>query len=237
MPDYLLTDADNTLWDTNGVFAAAQLSLLDSLESLTKSKVQVDDRLLYVRRFDQEIAQKHPDGLRYPIDELIFALIQDIGSKNALPLEEDAIDRVRRDYYDRLKDRPRLRWGVRKTIEKLASAGTPIWVVSEGAERRVREALEEHGLDSFVERVISGKKTAEFFRVLASEIPRRKTALVVGDQLDRDIVPAKAAGFQTAYFPGGFEPAWIELGHRESVDIHISNFGQVLEIFWPELAA
>ena len=52
----LFTDADNTLWDTNSVFAAAQVGLLRDIESevrLTAPEAS-DEGLAFVRRIDQE---------------------------------------------------------------------------------------------------------------------------------------------------------------------------------------
>lgn len=237
LPDHLFTDADNTLWDTNGVFEAAQLHLLDDVERLSGPVSANADRLAFLRKFDQEIASAHPDGLRYPIEDLIEALASSLCVAKPFRLAERDTLRIRRDYYMHLKRRPRLRWGVRKTIETLAQAGTPIWVVSEGAENRVKASLTEHELAPFIGRIVSGKKTPELFKALAAEVPRRKSILMVGDQLDRDILPAKAAGLQTAYFPGGFEPTWTELAHRAEADVTISNYVQILKLFRPGLAA
>lgn len=38
-------DADNTLWDTNGVYAEAQLALLAAVESTVGQRVLARDRL------------------------------------------------------------------------------------------------------------------------------------------------------------------------------------------------
>src|SRR5262245_46559998 len=69
----LFTDADNTLWDTNAVYARAQLLLLHSLagEHMFESDVEALD---FVRRIDQRIARLHPKGLRFPPMLLASAL-------------------------------------------------------------------------------------------------------------------------------------------------------------------
>lgn len=235
--DVLLTDADNTLWDTNGVFETAQLNLLDEIERHTRPLETGIDRLAFLRTFDQLLAVSHPDGLRYPIGLLISAISGALVPAGGSQLSAQDVGRISQDYYIHLKRRPRLRWGVRKTLESLAKAGTPIWVVSEGAENRVKASLEEHELSQFIDRVVSGKKTPELFQSLAETIPRHKTVLVVGDQLDRDILPAKAAGLRTVYFPGGFEPAWTEHAQKAEADFTISNYGQLLGLFRQGLAA
>src|SRR5690606_10201566 len=72
-PATVFVDADNTLWDTDGVFAAAQLGLLAQVEATTHTTLNVAGRLAYVRAIDQEIAERHHAGLRYPLKLLISA--------------------------------------------------------------------------------------------------------------------------------------------------------------------
>ena len=51
-PATVFVDADNTLWDTDQVFADAQLGLLSAVETATGVACQVSDRLGYVRAID-----------------------------------------------------------------------------------------------------------------------------------------------------------------------------------------
>ena len=46
-------DADNTLWDTDGVYADAQLALLNELEDRLGVQFPELDRLAFVRSIDQ----------------------------------------------------------------------------------------------------------------------------------------------------------------------------------------
>lgn len=59
-------DADNTLWDTNRVYADAQLSLLTDVERASGRRAKVDNRLGWLREIDQALAERHHAGLRYP---------------------------------------------------------------------------------------------------------------------------------------------------------------------------
>lgn len=67
-------DADNTLWDTDGVYADAQLALLNELEDRLDVQLLEPDRLAFVRAIDQGLATRHHEGLRYPPRFLIKAL-------------------------------------------------------------------------------------------------------------------------------------------------------------------
>jgi len=50
---------------------------------------------------------------------------------------------------------------------------------------------------------------------------------MVGDQLDRDIAPAKTAGLTTIYFPGGFKPGWHSAEEEVKPDFRIESFAEV----------
>jgi putative hydrolase of the HAD superfamily len=57
-----------------------------------------------------------------------------------------------------------------------------------------------------------------------------KRAFMIGDQLDRDIAPAKAAGLETIYFPGGFRPSWTMDKAEAGPDHIIATFAEVPDI-------
>jgi ribonucleotide monophosphatase NagD (HAD superfamily) len=52
-------------------------------------------------------------------------------------------------------------------------------------------------------------------------------AIVIGDQLDRDIAPAKQAGLITVFFPGGFRPKW-QLDHEDVAQT--SSFNHLMKL-------
>jgi putative hydrolase of the HAD superfamily len=52
---------------------------------------------------------------------------------------------------------------------------------------------------------------------------------MIGDQLDRDIQPAREAGLTTFLFRGGFTPKWAE-GIPSTADYEISSFDQAADI-------
>ena len=70
----VFVDANNTLWDTDRVFANTQLRLLHDVEESLGLTWPDEDRLEFVRAADQELATLHHDGLRYPPALLVRAL-------------------------------------------------------------------------------------------------------------------------------------------------------------------
>ena len=55
-------------------------------------------------------------------------------------------------------------------------------------------------------------------------------AYMIGDQIDRDILPAKQAGLKTIYFPGGFKPRWHDEEASPPPDFVISDFREAVQI-------
>ncbi len=225
---FLVTDADNTLWDTNKVFADAQLAILEQVEASVGANTDRRDRLAFVRQFDQDIARRHEAGLKYPPVLLVQALVDALG---AAALSDKLIDEIVASYFDVLAQKPRLRNGVRATLKWLNDAGVEIIVASEGREDRLRDNLDTHKLDALVSDLVIGRKNRAFFNDLYQRSGDACPRVCVGDQLDRDITPAKEAGFTTLYFPGGFRPSWeFELGAQDA-DRVIKSYADVKDAF------
>jgi putative hydrolase of the HAD superfamily len=216
---YLFTDADNTLWNTDAVFAAAQLEMLHEIERITGRNASTDeDRgLAFLRNLDQRIAAVHPNDLRYPPGLLAHGLALVLEGKEV----EEAVARVTEPsvglanvfeaaqarFLDSIRKLPPLREGVREGLLAISEANIAITVVTEERVERCRQFLAGHRLENMITDVVSVRKTTEAYLAL-----RRNTAtgrnFMVGDQIDRDILAAAAAGYSTFYFPGGFAPYW-----------------------------
>lgn len=219
MKAHLFTDADNTLWDTDSVFAAAQLEMLREIEQLTGRNAPQDEdrRLAFLRDVDQKIASAHPDHLRYPPALLAQGLAMVLEGRDV----EEAVARVTRpdvesaDVFEPAQSRfleaiqtlPPLRKGVREGLVAAAEAGLPVSIVTEENEARCRKFVIGHSLGRLIGDVISVRKTVAAYLDLKRKVGQAK-CFMVGDQFDRDVVAAAAAGFSTFYFPGGFVPYW-----------------------------
>lgn len=214
------SDADNTLWDTDGVFRAAQLGLLDDVEAIVNAKCNVADRLAYVRKIDQGIANKHHRGLRYPVELLVNAIghILRNGSNDAAVafgltgrpiLPPDESTNVVTRFHSALGLNPDLRPGVRQGLATLLDRGLPVTVVTEGHKDRIAHLLDHHALKAYVTDVVEATKTKELFLRLTRLYPTSQ-CWMIGDQVDRDIEIARLAGMNPVYFPGGFFPSWSQ---------------------------
>jgi len=229
----LFSDADNTLWDTNSVYAQAQLRLLEDVESYVGKQFQSKDRLGFVRAIDQTIAGKHPSGLRYPAILLTAALIREAIGEHpdgfgaisredehyevARQFEQDLVARVRGNI-------PELREGVAEALHELSATGTRIVVFTEGDEARCRSLLQHHRIAEFISDLKSARKSVDEYLKMGSN--SYESIFMVGDQLDVDIAFAKSAGFTTIYFPSGFAPEWTE-GLANEADFTIKTYRQI----------
>jgi putative hydrolase of the HAD superfamily len=235
----LVTDADNTLWETDAVYAAAQLDLLRRVEENYGVSVRTGDRLQFVRELDQSLALRHPKGLRYPADLLVLAIVAASGTGD---LEQATIDALQRESSD-LKAGliasafiqqvssvvPRLRPGVSMAVPALAECGVQIIVLTEGDLARCTLLLEQHALVRHVYASLSDNKTIESYASLRRRLGCSDAPLMIGDQIDRDIEFSQLAGYTAVHFPGGFNPSWSRDRHVIP-DYVITNFEQVMPI-------
>jgi putative hydrolase of the HAD superfamily len=95
--------------------------------------------------------------------------------------------------------------------------------MTEGRVEKQKALLELHGLTALFEGVWEmTKERSQFDRVVTrfAESP----VVVIGDQPDRDIVPAKAAGCFTVLIPSRFRPTWQTASDRDAADYIATDF-------------
>ncbi|NYF30665.1 HAD family hydrolase [Sphingopyxis sp. JAI108] len=236
----IFVDADNTLWDTDAVFAGAQVNLLTAVEHVVGRRFDGEDRLEFVRAADQVIAERHHAGLRYPprllIASLAAALVGedvDRAARRALTgtlgpsLAEAAISEIEQAYFADLGAPPQLRPGVEAGLRRLIAEGATVLIISEGDAAKVERNAERLGLRGHFTRIVEGVKRPDLYRRILRLTGTPPTAFMIGDQLDRDIAPAKTAGLRTIYYPGGFQPRWTPEVEAIRPDHIITNFSEV----------
>jgi putative hydrolase of the HAD superfamily len=229
----ILSDADNTLWDTDAIFAEAQLLMLELMESEVGLTAPDSDRLSWHRSYDQAIAKVDHRRLRYPPALLVQALALGLsgmapreaaaasigGRTQAVPA--DKVDAIVSKYVARLEASPNLLPGVLEGLTAAREAGVEVWVLTEGAADRQRARISNRGIADLIEGVAEATKTVEQF-----DRQRRRFApkplYVVGDQPDRDIIPARAAGCRAVLVPSRFRPAWHDEAAWTTAD-HVAN--------------
>lgn len=234
----VLVDADNTLWDTDAVFREAQLLLLARVEERTGVTCPAADRLAFVRSYDQALAQRHHLHLRYPPQLLVRSVEAGLAGAPAEAAGRDAIlgrafadssldqagvEEIVSDYLRALSEVPKLLPTVAEGVRMAGEAGLRLYVMTEGRIDKQKRILESHGLLASFEGVWElTKERSQFDRVVSRFAGCR--LVVVGDQPDRDIVPAKAAGCSTVLVPSRFKPSWQTQTDLDAADHVATDF-------------
>lgn len=230
---WVYTDADNTLWDTDAVFAHAQLALLDAAERFTGKQAPSTERLPFIRRFDQAIAARHHQRLRYPPVLLARALSEgingsspDAAAQRALAQGAVATDDEAeglRLYSEALSRTPPILPAVQAGLNLAHDRQIPVYVVSEGPLELVRTRLQALGVEGLTSGVLSAQKTSDLYvRLKQRAAPHR--AIMIGDQLDRDIRLAREAGLETILVEGRFRPQWIQTSDTSYANAVVGDF-------------
>ncbi|RWL75138.1 MAG: HAD family hydrolase [Mesorhizobium sp.] len=237
----LFVDADNTLWDTDRVFAGAQLSLLEAVETAVARRANVQDKLGFVRMLDQMLAERHHAGLRYPPRLLAQATglalrgvkpdravrLAWAGAHDQQQLVASQAEAIEATFISAISSLPPLRPGVAEGLEVLHAAGCMILIVTEGHRAKVAQTASAHDLNKHIDRIIEAPKHSRLFERVQLLKGSSSRGFMVGDQLERDIRPAKEAGLTTIYFPGGFRPRWETNPNIVQPDYQISSFAEV----------
>lgn len=220
-PQVVLCDADNTLWDTDAVFAAAQERVLDWVELRIGKRCESEDRLGFVRRYDQAIATRHHLHLRYPPILLVRSLAE--GLHGCAPESAAALvisglhpsnsivvsdaETIVTDYLDLLTAVPRLLPRVKEGLSLARESHLALFVLTEGRVEKQQRIIKTHHLSSYFEAVFEiPKNVASFERFRERFAATRVT--IIGDQPDRDIEPARQAGLRAVLVPSRFRPSW-----------------------------
>jgi putative hydrolase of the HAD superfamily len=230
---WVYTDADNTLWDTNALFAEAQLALLGAAEEFCRTRGPDSGRLKFVRTFDQAIAANHHQRLRYPPALLFRALCDglrglspEVAAKRALTegaVLADSETQALRAYSDAISNLPPLLGGVREGLQLAHEHRIPVYVVTEGPLETVRARLRAHGVDALTAGTLSASKTQELYARLRQRAEPHRSVMI-GDQPDRDTRLAHDAGLLTVLIQGRFRPNWLSSADAKYADTVVRNF-------------
>jgi len=237
----VVTDADNTLWDTDALYAKAQLGLLESVAGELGVNTLPENPLAFIRTVDQELASQHHLHLRYPPDLLVHA----IGMVLEGELAPSAVKAVLKSskrlshivdaevYAERfintiIHEVAELRDGVYDGLIRLKEINAKVVVATEGKKSRCDKFLCKHGLDTYTDSVVEARKNISLYkRLMRLDGASASSSFMIGDQLDRDIQMSKEAGFTTIYFPAGFKPGWMPSEESVAPDFIIGTFSEV----------
>lgn len=103
-----------------------------------------------------------------------------------------------------------------------------------GTEKR----LKEFGILQYINLVIASaeegiaKPDRRIFEIALNRANcKPQHAVMVGDRIDNDIVPAKELGMKTIWIKQGFGKYWKISGEHEQADYEVNNLSEVFEFF------
>lgn len=239
----VFVDADNTMWDTNRIFADAQLYILNAVEVDLGVRASAVDRLSMIREIDQDLASQHHEAFRYPPALLIAGLalrLKGADRRSAVrqalmgsiePISAKKSESIVEIYSYMLQKTPPLLPGVLNGLKELKSLKANLVIVTEGSKQRVQDSVIRHDLTSFFDRIIEGKKDRRLYMRVLRLLKNPNIRIMVGDQYTRDILPAHEAGLTTVHIPGSFVPEW-EVHRKDDVaNYRLPQFGEVPAVF------
>jgi putative hydrolase of the HAD superfamily len=248
----LIFDADNTLWDTNAVFQAAHIAMLEVFEQ-AQLLAHAPSQIAPLRAIDRALMQ-HYGRHEYDFKTLVAALAYhylhgfspDQAAAYAAAKGEAEFDATTRllmqNAYEvhvrALAELPPLFPGVMEMLTHLhtSRASLPhlsVVMFSEGHPARLEQTIEAHCMRqvSYFNEIVMDRKSVDAFKrvgalgrqYLADAKTCDVTTIVVGDSIPRDIRYAKAAGFTTVYIPSQFQEWEIPQSAMDRPDFQIAS--------------
>ena len=100
------------------------------------------------------------------------------------------------------------------------------------------DRLEQHGILKYIDLVVASaeegvsKPDRRIFEIALQRAGcRPESAVMIGDRIDNDIVPAKKMGMKTVWIKQGFGKYWEIRGEEEKADYEVHDLKEVLTLF------
>jgi putative hydrolase of the HAD superfamily len=220
--DWLVFDADDTLWDCQGHFERVMEQLYDLLEPWV-SREEARSELFATERKNMPLLGYGTKAFTLSMMETALRV-----SRHELPASQLAWLQERCYTLLNLPATPLPE--VEKTLSRLADEGHRMAVFTKGELLDQENKLRRSGLGRYFRHVeITSDKTQHEFRALCAKLNVEPARMVmIGNSLKSDIAPALAIGAWGIHIP--FHVTW-ELEHADSFDHErmrtISHFSQL----------
>ncbi|KYK38624.1 MAG: HAD family hydrolase [Theionarchaea archaeon] len=223
----VIFDLDNTLVDRNAVFENAQREIIER----TKGCKATERDMRVLREMDSILIEKKKSHL-YPFEILALSLwfyyhknitMEESILKSLSAFEdksrkskeiEEAIVRAEETasiFNDIINGPAKPFEGVKEVLETMKKRGYKMILLSESSELMQRKTLEVHNLKHYFDDIIlCAQKNKKCFLDIKKQWGGDDSGtvrfFVVGDGIERDIVPGNEAGAVTVWKPGNFNP-------------------------------
>lgn len=235
MQPTLVFDADDTLWDEQGVlqrFEARVEALLDRLTGRPSH---------FRRRFIDTEAANIP-ALGYGFASYVYSVGEAVSSEpDWRPHKAAVVSEVARLLAGMQSAAPRVIQGVRPTLEFLKRRRYRLALLTRGMDVEQRDKLDRSGLGHFFSSIhVVSRKDASIYRAAAHELgdPAGETLCMIGNSMRSDVGPALEAGWRAIHVPPPTEWAHDAAGEARSTRFRRARtFRQIAEFvqcadFW-----
>ncbi len=231
LPQTLLIDADDTLWENNVYFERSIADFISFLNHHRYTPQEVRERLNEVER---ESIVKHGYGLT----GFANALSSCFESLSVEPLTPELRERIHQFAF-RIAEHPvEIIQGVPETLEHLASRHHHMIVMTKGAPAEQISKVERSGLKDYFSAVeIVAEKNADAYHAVAEKYGLDyEVTWMIGNSPRSDVNPALEAGLNAVFVP--HDMTWV-LEHEEITSppkesqrlLRLSSFAELRQHF------
>jgi putative hydrolase of the HAD superfamily len=235
LPQTLLIDADDTLWENNIYFEQSIADFISFLNHHHYTPEEVRERLNQVER---ECIVKHGYGLI----SFANALCDTFESLSVEPLTPELRDRIHR-FALRIAEHPvEIMPGVPETLRRLSEAGHHLIVMTKGNPAEQMSKVERSGLREYFAavEVVAEKNGRAYLTVAEKYGLDKQVTWMVGNSPRSDINPALEAGLHAIFVP--HDMTWV-LEHEELAAappgrqlVTLKRFSELADMFVRDVA-
>lgn len=221
IPQTLLIDADDTLWENNIYFERSIADFISFLNHREYTPEQVRERLNEVER---ENIRKHG----YGINSFAHALCNTFECLSVVPLTPELRETVHR-FAHRIAEHPvEIIAGVPETLQHLQHRGHHLILMTKGATAEQTSKVERSGLKDYFAavEVVAEKNSAAYHSVAEKYGLDYEVSWMIGNSPRSDVNPALEAGLNAVLVP--HDMTWV-LEH-EVIGVPTKNGQRLLQV-------
>lgn len=226
-------DLDRTLWDFDRNSREALRMVFDEHAAGALPQADLEQFIAVYERVNEACWAAYRAG-QMPQSELRPARFRQTLNALGLPasaFREELAHALGQAYVDRSPYLPHLIPGALEVVQTLADRGHRLFILTNGFDEVQHIKLEHSGLRPHFEAVFTSdalghKKPAPeaFHASLLAAGSRAEDAVMIGDDLECDVVGARAVGMRSVHFNPRAQP------HREQVWRTVTDLAQILDL-------
>jgi putative hydrolase of the HAD superfamily len=230
----LFFDLDRTLWDFDrNSREALRLIFEEYAQPEVPAAVSVEEFIRVYERQNERCWSAYQAGqmTQAELRPTRFRKTLEALGVDATAMREDLAHALGQAYVERSPFLPHLIPGAMELVERLKAKGHRLFIITNGFEevqhiKMKRSGLEPHFEAVYTSDALGHKKPAPeaFLASLRAAGSRVEDAVMIGDDLECDVVGARAIGMRSVHFNPRSQ------SHREQVWRTVTDLGQILEL-------